>query len=73
MATLAGKIGDGFIGTGPEREVVDAYRKAGGDGPRYGQVTVCWAEDEAAARRTALEWWPTAAIHGNGLAGAGAA
>ena len=54
-------------------EVVDAYRKAGGDGPRFGQVTVCWAEDEAAARRTALEWWPTAAIHGNELAGAGAA
>jgi hypothetical protein len=45
--------------------VVDAYRQAGGDGPRFGQVTVCWAEDEAAARRTALEWWPTAALHGN--------
>ena len=65
MATLAGRIGDGFIGTGPEQDVVDAYRKAGGEGPRFGQVTVCWAEDEAAARRTALAWWPTAAIHGN--------
>jgi G6PDH family F420-dependent oxidoreductase len=65
MATLAGRIGDGFIGTGPEREIVDAYRKAGGNGPRYGQLTVCWAEDKAAARRTALASWPTAAIHGN--------
>jgi coenzyme F420-dependent glucose-6-phosphate dehydrogenase len=65
MASLAGRIGDGFIGTGPEKAVVDAYRKAGGDGPRYGQVTVCWGQDEAAARRTAREWWPTAAIHGN--------
>jgi G6PDH family F420-dependent oxidoreductase len=65
MATLAGRIGDGFIGTGPDKDVVDAYRRAGGTGPRFGQVTVCWAEDEAAARRTALAWWPTAAMHGN--------
>jgi G6PDH family F420-dependent oxidoreductase len=64
MAGLAGRIGDGFIGTSPERDVVDAYRRTGGDGPRYGQVTVCWAADEGRARRTALEWWPTAAIPG---------
>ena len=54
MAAMAGRIGDGFIGTGPEKAVVDAYRKAGGEGPRFGQVTVCWAETEAEARRTAL-------------------
>jgi hypothetical protein len=30
----------------------------------YGQLSVCWAPDEAAARRTAREWWPTAALHG---------
>ena len=65
MAELAGRIGDGFIGTDPDAEIVDAYRRAGGDGPRYAQVTVCWAPDEASARRTAREWWPTAAIHGN--------
>jgi coenzyme F420-dependent glucose-6-phosphate dehydrogenase len=64
MAELAGRIGDGFIGTGPDKEVLEAYRKAGGDGPRYGQVTVCWAATEAEARRTAHEWWPTAALHG---------
>jgi coenzyme F420-dependent glucose-6-phosphate dehydrogenase len=65
MAELAGRIGDGFIGTGPDKDVVEAYRGGGGAGPRFGQVTVCWAETEAKARRTALEWWPTAAIHGN--------
>ncbi len=64
MAELAGRIGDGFIGTGPERDVVDAYRSAGGDGPRYGQVTVCWAPTEREARRTAHEWWPTVALSG---------
>jgi G6PDH family F420-dependent oxidoreductase len=65
MAKVAGRIGDGFIGTGPDRPVVDAYRGAGGDGPRFGQVTVCWAETKTEARRTAHEWWPTVAIHGN--------
>ena len=65
MAAIAGRIGDGFIGTGPEKDVVDAYRQAGGKGPRFGQVTVCWAGSEAQARRTAREWWPTVALHGN--------
>jgi coenzyme F420-dependent glucose-6-phosphate dehydrogenase len=64
MAALAGRIGDGFIGTGPDAELITAYRQAGGDGPRYGQVTVCWATSEREARRTAHEWWPTAALKG---------
>ena len=64
MAELAGRIGDGFIGTGPDAALVDAYRRSGGDGPRYGQVSVCWAESEREARRTAHEWWPTAALKG---------
>ena len=64
MAELAGRIGDGFIGTGPDEELLTAYREAGGDGPRFGQVTLCWGSSEAEARRRPLEWWPTAALHG---------
>jgi G6PDH family F420-dependent oxidoreductase len=64
MAGLAAGFADGIIGTGPDRELIDAYRDAGGDGPRYGQVTICWGTSEAEARRTAHEWWPTAALHG---------
>lgn len=63
-AELAGRIGDGFCGTAPDSELLERYRTAGGDGPRYGQITVCWAESEGQARRTALEWWPNAAIPG---------
>jgi G6PDH family F420-dependent oxidoreductase len=66
-AELAGRIGDAFVGTSPEAELVEAFERAGeGDGsrPRYGQVTVCWAESEQQARRTAHEWWPNAAIPG---------
>jgi coenzyme F420-dependent glucose-6-phosphate dehydrogenase len=61
-ATVAGKIADGFITTAPDAKLVKAY---GGNGPKMAQVTVCWSADEASARRTALEWWPTAAIPGD--------
>jgi len=64
MAELAGRIGDGLIGTGPEPELLAAYERGGGRGPRYAQVTVCWAASERAARRTAHEWWPTVALSG---------
>jgi coenzyme F420-dependent glucose-6-phosphate dehydrogenase len=63
-AELAGKIGDALVTTAPDETLVEAYRHAGGTGPRYGQLTVCWSEDEAAARRTAYEWWPNAALKG---------
>jgi coenzyme F420-dependent glucose-6-phosphate dehydrogenase len=64
-AELAGRIGDGLIGTAPKQGLLKQFDAAGGTGkPRYGQVTVCWARDEATARRTAYEIWPTAAIEG---------
>ncbi len=60
-----GRIGDSLIGTTPEAQLLQQFDAAGGVGkPRYGQITVCWAKDEAAARRTAFEWWPNAAITG---------
>jgi coenzyme F420-dependent glucose-6-phosphate dehydrogenase len=63
-ADLAARAGDGLIGTAPEKELIDNWHDAGGQGPIYGQVTVCWATDEATARKTAHEWWPNAAIPG---------
>jgi G6PDH family F420-dependent oxidoreductase len=64
-AELAGRIGDGLVGTAPEQELLDAFDEAGGAGkPRFGQLTVCWAESEREARRTAFEVWPTAALKG---------
>jgi G6PDH family F420-dependent oxidoreductase len=64
-AELAGRLGDGYIGTTPEGDTIKAFETAGGRGkPRYGQLTVCWAEDEESARKTALEWWPNLAIPG---------
>ena len=46
--------------------VVEEFRRSGGEGkPCYGMVHVCFAQDEATARRTAHEWWPNAAIGGD--------
>ena len=64
-ARLAATAGDGLIGTTPDEEILSAFEAAGGaDKPRIGQLAVCWAEDEATARKTALELWPNAAAPG---------
>ena len=64
-AQLAGRLGDAFVGVAPEREMVEEFEQAGGNGkPRYGQVHVCWAESEAEARKTAHEVWPNAGLEG---------
>jgi G6PDH family F420-dependent oxidoreductase len=64
-AELAGRIGDGLITTAPDKEVVNAFRQAGGQGkPIYAQLSVCWAASEAEARQTAFKYWPTAAVRG---------
>src|SRR4029453_5953356 len=62
-AAQAGRLGDGMIGTEPERSLLTAFDEAGGAGkPRYGELTVCWAKDEATGRRIAREQWPTSAM-----------
>ena len=63
-AELAGRIGDGLISTAPKSELVEAFEDAGGAGPKIGQLTVCWAETEEEARKTAHEIWPNAALTG---------
>lgn len=63
-ATLAGEAGDGIWAATPKSGLLDTYRQAGGSGPRYGQVKVCWAADEDQARKTAYEWWPNGGIGG---------
>jgi G6PDH family F420-dependent oxidoreductase len=52
-AGLAAELGDAIFATEPEAELVEAYRKAGGDGPRYGEVPLAWAPDEATAVESA--------------------
>jgi coenzyme F420-dependent glucose-6-phosphate dehydrogenase len=62
---IAAEYGDGLVGTSPIAQSVEQFRDEGGEGkPTYGQLHVCWAEDEAEARKTAHRIWPNAAISG---------
>ena len=63
-ASLAGRIGDGYWGNAPDRELVGAFEASGGSGPRYAQLNLCWAESTAAARKTVYQVWPNAAVPG---------
>lgn len=64
-AAVAGKIGDGVVSVAPQEEVLRTFDETGGAGkPRYAEVQVCWARDEAEARSIAHEWWPNVAIKG---------
>jgi coenzyme F420-dependent glucose-6-phosphate dehydrogenase len=65
-AQLAGRLGDAFIGVAPDAEVVATFDEAGGSAkPKYGQITCCWADSEAAGRRTIKEVWPNAGLKGD--------
>lgn len=67
-AELAGRVGDGLINTSPEPTIVQRYlaaRRRRPAGPRLGEMTVCVASSESEARRTARDWWPTAALGGD--------
>jgi len=64
-ADLAGRCGDALVSTAPDASVVEEYREAGGDGPCYAQVTLCWAESEEEAKRTAHRIWPIAGLGGD--------
>jgi G6PDH family F420-dependent oxidoreductase len=64
-AELAGRIGDGLVGVAPDEEIVENFERGGGNGkPRYGHLTVCWAESEDEAKQIAHENWPNAGLEG---------
>jgi len=64
-AALAGRIGDGLMNFSPDPDVASTFAAAGSESrPRYLQLNVCWAEDEAQARKTAREVAPTVALPG---------
>ena len=64
-AALAARVGDGMWSVGPNQQAVEAFEDGGGaDKARYAQAIVCWGEDEADARRTALAQWPNVAVAG---------
>lgn len=63
-ARHAATIGDGLWCTGPKGDVVEKWRAAGGEGPRYAQLNLCWAASESAARETVMRLWPNPGFPG---------
>jgi G6PDH family F420-dependent oxidoreductase len=63
-AELAARIGDGYVNTGPEAELVKTYRDAGGTGPVQAMAKVCWHEDAAEARKLIHRLWPNSGLAG---------
>ena len=62
-AQMAGRVGDG-LWTGGDAEIVEAWAKAGGSGPVYSQVNVCWNEDRDTAIELAHRLWPNSGVPG---------
>ncbi|HWG57380.1 MAG TPA: TIGR03557 family F420-dependent LLM class oxidoreductase [Gaiellaceae bacterium] len=56
-AQLAGRLGDSLVSVSPDEGIVEKFRGAGGEGPRYGQIQMCWAESEQEAKETVFRLW----------------
>jgi len=64
-AELAGRVGDGFISTMPDADLLKTFRDSGGgDKPTQAGYKVCWGGDAAAAKRTAHRLWANAGLPG---------
>ncbi len=63
-AKLAARMGDGLWTTSAEEAAVEDFLAAGGSGPRYTQLTVCWDTDADRSRQTLQQQWPNGAMPG---------
>ena len=62
-ATRAADFGEGFWSVGPQ-DVVETYESESGEGPKFSQLTVCYADSEDEAVETAHERWPNSLLPG---------
>jgi coenzyme F420-dependent glucose-6-phosphate dehydrogenase len=64
-AKLAGEIGDGLVGTSADADLIKVFNQSGGSGkPHYGELAVCWAENQDQAEQTAYKLWPISGLSG---------
>jgi G6PDH family F420-dependent oxidoreductase len=62
---LAARIGDGYVITMPDADLIGRFRSnGGGDKVVQAGIKVCWGPDEAGARRTVRRLWPNEALPG---------
>ncbi len=63
-AELSARAGDGLWTTGGDSGIIDTWKAAGGSGPIYSQIDMCWAEDGNTALDTVQAVWRTAGVPG---------
>ena len=63
-AEVAARCGDGLWTHPTSVDVIEAFREAGGTGPVYAQVNLCWNESESEARSIAHRLWPNTGLSG---------
>ena len=64
-AQLAGRIGDGYVTTSPDAELIDQFRSAGGQGkPVQAGYKVCWGTDDDVCIDTAHRLWANSGLPG---------
>jgi len=61
---LAARIGDGYINTSPDGELVRRYVDGGGRGPKAAGVKVCWGDHEDQCKKLAHELWRSSGVPG---------
>jgi G6PDH family F420-dependent oxidoreductase len=61
---LAARIGDGFISTKPERDLVGRYRSARGRGPASAGLKICWGPNRDECARLAHSRWRSSGVPG---------
>ena len=61
---LAAEIADGLWTVGGDADLVQRWRDAGGTGPVWTQLTVCWDPDRDTAIDRAWRQWPNTAVPG---------
>ncbi|UQX87451.1 TIGR03557 family F420-dependent LLM class oxidoreductase [Jatrophihabitans telluris] len=64
-SALAGRIGDGYVTTKPDQDLIRVFRDNGGEGkPMQAGYKVCWSGDREAAVRTAHALWANESLPG---------
>jgi G6PDH family F420-dependent oxidoreductase len=62
---LAGRIGDGYVTTTPDKEMIELFRSSGGQGkPIQAGYKVCWGTDDDTCVDTAHELWANSGVPG---------
>ena len=63
-AELAARVGDGLWLSSLNEKTIAAFEAAGGSGPIFSQLTLCWGPDKDAAIKLAHRQWPNTGLPG---------